>query len=76
MKSKIIEVLSNYNEEITEDMNRDLFASDILDSFDIVKLVVELEETLGIEIDIDDVSPENFQTADAIIALVLSIVDK
>ncbi len=74
MREKIVEVLKNENEEITEDLNRDLLASGILDSFDIVNLVVALEDALGISIDVELVSPENFQTAEAIIKMIEGIM--
>ncbi|MBO4981791.1 MAG: acyl carrier protein [Lachnospiraceae bacterium] len=75
MEKQIIEILSDISMELIEDMDRDLLASDILDSFDIVKLVVALEEAFDIVIDADLIVPENFQTANTIIALVKSIID-
>lgn len=74
MREKIMEVLKAENEEIVEDLDRDLLAAGILDSFDIVNLVVALEEALGINIDVEMVSPENFQTAGSIIKMVEGIM--
>ena len=74
MREKIIEVLKTENDEIVEDMERDLLASGVLDSFDIVNLVVALEEALAISIDVEMVSPENFQTAQSIIRMVEGIL--
>ncbi len=74
MREKILEVLKVENEEIVEDLNRDLLASGILDSFDIVNLVVSLEEALGISIDVEMVSPENFQNAESIIRMIEGIM--
>ncbi len=73
MRDKILEVLKAENEELVEDLNRDLLESGILDSFDIVNLVVALEEALGISIDVEMVSPENFQTAESIIRMIEGI---
>lgn len=73
MRDKILEVLKAENEEIVEDLNRDLLESGILDSFDIVNLVVALEEALGVSIDVEMVSPENFQTAESIISMIEGI---
>lgn len=74
MKEKILEVLKAENEEIVEDLDRDLLTSGILDSFDIVNLVVALEEALGISIDVEMVTPENFQTAGSIIRMIEGIM--
>lgn len=74
MREKILEVLKAENEEIVEDLDRDLLTSGILDSFDIVNLVVALEEALSISIDVEMVTPENFQTARSIIKMLEDIM--
>ncbi|MEY8509494.1 phosphopantetheine-binding protein [Lachnospiraceae bacterium 42-17] len=74
MKEKILEVLREVNEEILEDTERDLLATGILDSFDIVNMVVELEEAFDIVIDVDLVTPDNFRTADSIINVMENII--
>ena len=74
MREKILEVLKEEIEEIVEDLDRDLLTSGILDSFDIVNLVVILEEALSINIDVEMVTPENFQTAGSIIRMLEGIM--
>ena len=69
MKEKIIEILTELRPEFdfTEDVN--FIEEGMLDSFDVVSLVDELEEQFGIKIDGVDILPENFSTIDSIIAL-------
>ena len=67
-------MLSERNEEIVEDVEKDLLASGILDSFDIVNLVMELEEAFDVSIDVDMVTPDNFRTANAICAMMEKIL--
>ncbi len=74
MKEKLMKVLEEINEEIVEDTSRDLLASGILDSFGIVEMVVDLEETFDVVIDVDLVTPENFRTVDSIIELMESLL--
>ena len=50
-----------------------LLASDILDSLDFLSLVVYLNEKFGIEIDEDDMSPDNFETPTTITELIVSL---
>jgi acyl carrier protein len=50
--------------------DEDLLASDILDSLGIMELVAFLEEKEGIRVGDDDLTPENFQTVDSIVAFV------
>ncbi len=47
----------------------DFIGEGLLDSLDIVTLVAELEERLGIYIDGQDVTPEHFKNLDALMAL-------
>jgi acyl carrier protein len=50
--------------------DEDLLASDILDSMGIMELVAFLEEKEGIQVADEDLTPENFQTVDAIVSFV------
>lgn len=69
MKEKIIEILSTIRPEcdFTEDV--DFIEAGLLDSYDIVTLVTNMEITFNFRIDGVDVVPENFGSVDAIIAL-------
>lgn len=42
----------------------------LIDSFDIVALVGEIMDEFGVELNVDDILPENFNSADAIMALI------
>jgi acyl carrier protein len=70
MKDQIIKILTELRPEFDftqEDV--DFIEEGMLDSFDIVSLVDELEEVFGIKIQGIDVIPSNFSTVDNIIAL-------
>lgn len=69
MKEKVLEILSNIRPEFdfTEDVN--FIEEGMLDSFDVVTLVSDLDTTFGISIDGVDIVPENFSSIDAIINL-------
>ena len=45
-----------------------------IDSFELMLLITTLCEQFGIEISIDDITPENFNSIDAISAMVDSIL--
>jgi acyl carrier protein len=52
--------------------NNDTLIDDgILDSFDIIALVGELNENFNIEIGVEDLLPENFNSAAAMMKLIL-----
>lgn len=69
MKDKVIEILANIRPEFdfTEDVN--FIEQGMLDSFDIVTLVTDLDSAFGISIDGVDILPENFATVDSIVNL-------
>ena len=67
-KEKVVNVLQVVNSDIKND-DTDLLASGLLDSFDIVNLVSQLEETFTVELEPTDIVPENFRTVAAIAAL-------
>ena len=70
MKEKIIEILTDLRPEFdfTEDVN--FIEEGMLDSFDVVSLVDELESQFNIKINGTDVIAENFSTLDKIEALI------
>ena len=69
MKEKIIAILNDLRPEFSFTEDVDFIEEGMLDSFDIVSLVDELEECFGVKIQgIDDI-PSNFSTVDNIIAL-------
>lgn len=70
MKEKIIEILTDLRPEFdfTED-GVNFIEDGMIDSFDMVSLVDELEEQFGIKIEGVDVVASNFSTVDKIEAL-------
>lgn len=69
MKEKVLEILANLRPEFdfTEDV--DFIEQGMLDSFDVVTLVSDLDSTFGISIDGVDIVPENFSSVDSIVNL-------
>lgn len=71
MKDQIIKILSNIRPEFDFTVpNVNFINEGMLDSFDVVSLVTELEDAFGIEIDGEQILPENFCSIDAIETLV------
>lgn len=66
MKEEIIAILNDLRPEFDFSENVNFIEEGMLDSFDIVSLVDELETNFGIKIQGVDVIPENFSTLDKI----------
>lgn len=70
MEDKIIHIIKSINESANiPSVTTDLFASGVLDSFGIAQLIGALEEEFSIEIDPEDILPENFSTVNEIVTL-------
>lgn len=69
MKEKVLEILSNIRPEFDFNEDVNFIEEGMLDSFDVVTLVSDLDTTFGISIDGVDIVPENFSSIDAIINL-------
>lgn len=72
MKEQIIKILTELRPEFDFTQEGVNFIEEgMLDSFDMVNLVSELDATYRISIDGVDILPENFSTVDAIVALLV-----
>ena len=72
MKEQIIKILTDLRPEFDfSEEGVNFIEEGMLDSFDMVNLVSELDTTYGISIDGVDILPENFASVDAIAALLV-----
>lgn len=74
MKEKIIEIL----EEIRADVDfhnekQKLIDDDILDSFDIISIISELNDAFDVEISVEELLPENFNSPKAMEELITKL---
>lgn len=70
MKEKIFEILNGIHPEYNYKESSNFIEDGMLDSFDVVTLITELEDTFSICIDGEDVVPENFSSAEAIVNII------
>ena len=73
---RILEILKSIRSDIDFEKETKLIDDGILDSFDIVSIVAELCEEYDVTITIDQLEPENFNSAAAMLDLVNSILDE
>ena len=67
---KIIEILTEVRPDVDFESETELFDQGILDSFDIVSIISELNDAFEINIRVHDLIPENFNSVKAIHELV------
>ena len=69
-EEKILEMLKDIRPEYDFTASADFIGDGLLDSFDMVTFVSELEDSFGNVIDGLDIVPENFATVETILATV------
>ncbi len=67
---KILEILKGVRADVDFENEKKLIDDEILDSFDIITIVSEFNEAFDIDIDIDDLEPDNFNTIEAMKELI------
>lgn len=72
MKKQIIEILSEICPGIDFGTETALIDDGLIDSLDIVAVVTELMEAFDVELGVDDLTPENFNSVEAIEELIES----
>lgn len=73
---KLLEILTSVRSDVDFENETRLIDDNILDSFDIVSIVGELCDEYDITITAEDLEPENFNSAAAILALVEKLQDE
>ncbi len=68
---KILDILSQIRPEFDFNSSENFIEDGMLDSFDIISLVSDLDENFGISIDGLDILPENFKNLETIKNLII-----
>ena len=76
MEEKILEILEDVNEEILTYTGKNMVEDDIVDSFELIDIVGELEEAFDVEIDAKYVIEENFGNKDNIIKFIKKLTNE
>lgn len=76
MKEKVIEILKSVRSDCDYENTTDLIDGGYLDSFDVVALISELTDEFDVQITINEMTPENFNSADSIVAMIEKLEDE
>lgn len=72
---QLLKILQELRPDVNFEEKKALIDDGILDSFDIVALVGEIDEAFDVQIGVEDLVPENFNSLDAIMALINRLRD-
>ena len=67
---ELIAVLKTIRPDVDFENEKKLIDDGVLDSFDIIQVVMELNEAFDVEINVEDLEPDNFNTVEAMWELI------
>ena len=73
---KLLEILKGIRPDVDFENETSLVDDGILDSFDVVSIISELDDAFGVQIRIDELDPENFNSAASIMTLIEKLEGK
>ena len=69
MRKQIMEILTEICPGVDFENEKALIDDGLIDSLDIVAVVTDLMDTFDVQLGVDDLTPENFNSVDAICQL-------
>jgi len=73
--SVLLEILQEMHDDIDFSSHERLIDDKVIDSFDIITLIAEIDDRLGVTIPAEELVPENFNSYAAISALIRRLED-
>jgi acyl carrier protein len=73
---QLLEILKGIRPDVEFANETSLIDDGILDSFDVVSIISELDDAFDVQIRINELDPENFNSAEAIWKLVQELKNK
>lgn len=67
---KLLELLHSIRPDVDFENEKELIDDGILDSFDVVSIISEIEDVFGVQIRITELDPENFNSVENIWKLI------
>ncbi len=67
---QLLDILQRMHPDVDFETNDDLIGDGVLDSLDIVTLITEINTTFDISVPAEEIVPENFNSAEAIFAMI------
>ena len=68
--TELLEILENLHPEVDFESCTTLIDDKILDSFDIITIISEINEEFDVVIPAEEIVPENFNSTEALMALI------
>jgi len=66
MKNKILKLLQDINPTYSYELSNNFIGDGLIDSFDMINLVVAIDEVFNVSVPGTEITPENFTNLDSI----------
>lgn len=66
----LLKILTEIDDTVSWEKEEGLISGRILDSFGVISLVSELEDAFSVEIEASEITPENFDSVQAILQMI------
>ena len=76
MREQIMKILKGVRSDVDFENETALIDNGVLDSFDIISIVGEFNDAFGVEINADDLLPENFNNVSAMVELISKLQEE
>ncbi|MGI6050743.1 MAG: phosphopantetheine-binding protein [Acetivibrionales bacterium] len=73
---ELLEILEELHPEVDFNTNKSLIDDKILDSFDIITLIADINDAYDVAIPAHEIIPENFNSAEALYGLIERLLDE
>ena len=73
MREQLLELLEDIRPDVDFENEKKLIDDGVLDSFDIISIAQEISETFDVDINVEDLEPDNFNTVDAMVELIKTL---
>lgn len=70
---QLMKILKELRPDVDFEHQTKLIDDNILDSFDLVALVGEINDAFDVEVEFEDMEPENFNSAENIYAMIVKL---
>lgn len=74
--NELLAIMKDVRPDIDFERETALIDDNLLDSFDIITIVSEVNERFDVEINVDDLLPENFNSAEALYELITKLQEE
>ena len=76
MREQIMKILKGIRSDVDFENETALIDNGVLDSFDIISIVGEFNDAFDVEINVDDLLPENFNNVAAMVELISKLQEE